>query len=41
MKQRSHLVIESPEGSKMEPGYKRTDEQWQLIDGLFFPKPPE
>jgi len=35
MKNRSRLAVESPEGSKMEPEFELTDEQWQLIDDLF------
>ena len=35
MKARSRLAVESPEGSKMEPEYELTDEQWQLIKDLF------
>lgn len=35
MKERSRLALESPEGSKTEPDFELTDEQWQLIEDLF------
>ena len=35
MKKRSRRAVESPEGSKMEPEFELTDEQWLLIEDLF------
>lgn len=39
MKNRSRVVVESPTGPKMEPGFELTDERWLLINDLF-PEPP-
>lgn len=39
MKARSGVAVETPEGSKMEPEYELTDEQWQLIKDLFTETP--
>ena len=35
MKNRTFLAVEPPEGSKTEPSFELTDEQWQLIKDLF------
>ena len=35
MTERSSLTMESSEGSKTEPEFELTDEQWQLIKDLF------
>lgn len=35
MTKRSRPAVESPEGSKTEPGFELTDEQWLLIEDLF------
>jgi transposase len=35
MTKRSRLVVESPAGSKTEPFFELTDEQWYLIADLF------
>jgi len=38
MANRSRVAMESPSGSKMEPNFELTDEQWSLIADLF-PEP--
>ncbi len=39
MKKRSRPAVKSPEGSKMEPEFELTDEQWLLIEDLFLESP--
>ena len=35
MNKRSSRMVEPSEGSKTEPAYELTDEQWNLISDLF------